>query len=178
MPRLSPLHNLNILARSQKGISVVQIIIIIALIVTGLNVYAYFNPGLELSRYSVLYFLRAYNDNNRKEDLNKIKVAVIKYYDEKGELPADIGWCSRIVSILHPDAKDALNPYFTSSGIPEDPSFRGTHQDYFYRREDRDTFILLARFENLPPDSEKYNYSGCFDWPGKDVYNYKIEVSL
>ncbi|MEX0621598.1 MAG: hypothetical protein WD187_01190 [Candidatus Woykebacteria bacterium] len=162
------------LLKSAKGISFISVIIIFAVIFAGLNAYAYFNPEFQLNKLSFVYYLREFNDNQRKDDLNKIAAAVEKYYDENGEYPAKDGWCGRVLSVLHPEVKDAISGYFSGEGIPQDPSFRGTGEDYFYRRQDRKTFILLAKLENPPFGSPTYNYSGCYDWPGNDLFNYRV----
>jgi hypothetical protein len=163
--------------RSSKGISLITIIIIAALVVAAVNLYAYVNPDFQLSRLSFVYILRSYNDKTRKADLEKIRQAVEQYYDENGEYPAKDDWCGRIVYVMHAEVNDALAPYFGESGIPQDPSFRGTHKDYFYRREDRNEFVLLAVFENLPADSPTYDYEDCYDWPGDGVFNYRVTGS-
>lgn len=162
--------------KSAKGLSLISIIIFAALVFAGLNAYSYFDPDFTLNKVSVVYWLREFNDRQRKADLEKIQAAVDRYYDENGEYPAFDGWCGRIVTVLHPDAKNAINPYF-EQGIPQDPSFRGTHKDYFYAREDRRTYVLMAVLENVPADTPTYNYTGCFDWPGNGVYNYQITSS-
>lgn len=163
---------------SQSGISIVGIIIILSLLALAYNAYAYFNPDTMLSRYSMMYFLNQYYDNQREKDLEKIKVVLVDYFNKNSELPAKDGWCGRMVSILHPEVMNEISPYFGSGGIPQDPSRRGTHIDYFYKKVDRDTFVILAKMDNLPSSSEKYNYSGCYDWPGDDIYNYKVEVDI
>ena len=165
------------LIRSSKGISIISIIIIAAVLVAGLNAYAYFNPDFQFRKYSIVYVINIFGDKQRKADLEEIKVAVEKYYDENGEYPTRDGWCGRIISVLHPDAKDAIIGYFGTDGIPQDPLHRGTGQDYFYYREDRNTFVLLAKLENLPAGSPTYNYEGCFDWPGDGVFNYQVSGS-
>src|SRR3990167_222172 len=149
------------LLKSSKGISLISIIILLAVAVAGLNAYAYFNPDFALSRFSVVYLLRSFNDKQRTADLEKIRVAIEKYYDENNEYPANDGWCGRIVTVLHPEVKDAINTYFGQSGIPQDPSYPGTSKDYFYRREDRNSFVLMAVLENSSPSSTISNYSDC-----------------
>ena len=160
--------------KSQKGISIITIIILAAVVFAGMNAYAYFNPDFQFRKYSIVYLLGNYYDDIRKSDLAEIQIAVEKYKDENGEYPTFDGWCGRIISVLHPDAKDAISPYFGEGGIPEDPSHRGTGQDYFYRREDRNNYVLLTTLDNLPTDSPTFNYDGCFDWPGDGIYNYQI----
>jgi hypothetical protein len=99
---------------------------------------------------------------------------VEKYYDEFGEYPARDDYCGRIVSALHPETKNHINRYFENKAIPQDPSFRGTHKDYFYRREEKDVYVLMAVFENPPADAQHFNFTGCYDWPGDNIYNYQI----
>ncbi len=171
------IYPLTKLINSTKGISILTLIIIIAFVFAGFNAYAYFNPEFSLRNYSLLRFLGSYNDKNRINDLRNIQMSVERYYDENGEYPAIDGWCSRIVSILHPEAKDAIKDYFDLGGIPQDPAFRGTGKDYFYRREDRNTYVLMAVLENPAVGSKTYNYEKCHDWPGDDVYNYRLEGS-
>jgi len=175
--RLSLLTPLKPLIKSSKGISIITIIIIAAIVVAALNAYAYFNPDFQLSRFSIVYLIRAHDDNQRKADLARIQKAIENYYDDNGQYPAADGWCGRIVTVMYPDVKDALSDYFKETGIPQDPSFRGTGKDYFYRREDRNSYVLLAVLENPPAGSPTYNYEGCHDWPGAGVYNYRLTGS-
>ncbi|OGY22241.1 MAG: hypothetical protein A2113_03110 [Candidatus Woykebacteria bacterium GWA1_44_8] len=170
---LTPLH----LLRSSRGISIITLIILAAAIVAAFNAYAYFNPKFQLSKYSVVYLIHAQRDNQRKADLEKIKAAVEKYYDDNGQYPARDGWCGRIYSVFNPEVKDALSDYFAGGAIPRDPGFRETDRDYFYRRENTRTYVLMAALENLPADSPTYSYSGCHNWPGDDVYNYRLLIS-
>jgi len=165
------------LIHSNKGISILTLIIIAAFIFAGFNAYAYFNPEFSLRNYSLLRFLGSYNDKTRIKDLQNIQITVERYYDDNGEYPASDGWCGRIVSVLYPEAKDALQGYFNAGGIHQDPAFRGTSKDYFYRREDRNTYVLMAVLENPPVGSKTYSYEKCHDWPGDDVYNYRLEGS-
>jgi len=162
--------------KSSKGLSLVTLIIIAAFIFGAFNAYAYFNPDFELSRFSVVRFLRASYDTQRMKDLDKIREAVEAYRDDNDEYPAQDGWCGRIISLLNPEVKDALLPYFDQRGIPQDPAFSGTNKDYFYRREDEDSFVLMAVLENAPEGTQAFNYQGCYDWPGDGVYNYRILV--
>jgi hypothetical protein len=162
------------LLKPSKGVSIISIIIFGAILVAALNAYAYFNPDFPLSKYSVNYFLTSYNDRVRKADLEKIRVAIEKYYDDNDEYPGYNGWCGRIVSLMQPEVKDSINAYFPSKAIPQDPSFRGTNKDYFYLREDKDVYVLMGVFENPSSSVEYYNYEDCHDWPGDDVYNYQI----
>ena len=148
-----------------------------AFLVAALNVYAYFNPDFQLSRYSVVHLVRAYKDKQKKADLEKIKDALEAYYDENSQYPGYDGWCGRIFAMLNPDVKDAISPYFENGDIPQDPSFKGTEKDYFYRREDRRHYVLLVVLESEPADSETYNYEGCHDWPGDNIYNYRVTSS-
>ena len=159
--------------KSQRGISVVTVIIIAAFIYAGLTVYAYNEPTFNLSRYTPIYFLKNFNDENRKKDLQRIAAALDAYQSEKRELPGAIGFCGRIFSVLHPVVKSAISPYFPD-GIPQDPTDRGTHKDYFYRKHDRDSYILMAVLENPPENSPAFNFEGCHDWPGDNIYNYVI----
>jgi hypothetical protein len=167
-------HHPSTLLGSSKGISIIGILILVAVIVAALNIYAYFNPDFELSKYSFVRFMRSRADEQRKEDLAKIKEAVDTYYAETGEYPAPEGWCGRIVTVLHPEVKNAIGDYFEKGGIPQDSSFQGTHKDYLYNHVDRDTYILLAVLENQPEGSPTYDFVGCHDWPGDGIYNYRV----
>jgi len=158
--------------RNQQGIGIISIIIILAFIYAGLTVYAYFNPSFDFKKYTPVYFLSGYRDDTRKADLEKIADALDVYYQENRNLPGTEDFCGRIVTVVNPEAKDALGPYFTD-GIPQDPENGGTNKDYFYLREDKDTYVLLAALDS-PPSSETYNYEGCHDWPGDGFYNYKV----
>ena len=156
----------------QRGFSVISVIIIAAFAYASLTAYSFYNPSFNLSRYTPVYFLGNFNDEQRKEDLNKIAVALDGYFEENRDLPGSKESCGRIFSILNPEVKNALSPYFPN-GIPQDPATAGTHTDYFYRKVDRDTYILMAVLEN-PKTSETFAFEGCHDWPGDGVYNYLI----
>jgi len=162
------------LIRSSKGISLITIIILVAFLFAGLNAYAYFNPEFTLSKYTIPHLLGSFNDDKRKAELEKIQAVVEKFYDDNGEYPGRDGWCGRIITVLHPEVKDDISGYFDKNGIPQDPAFAGTSKDYFYYREDRNSYVLMAVLENPPPGSKTYNYEGCHDWPGEGVYNYQI----
>ncbi len=159
--------------KSQRGISVVALIIIIAFVYAGLTAYSYFEPSFQLSRYTPVYFLGNLNDEARKKDLQKIATALDAYQRENRDLPGSVDFCGRIFSVTNPDVKNVLNVYF-ETGIPQDPSERGTHKDYFYRRQDKDTYILMAVLENPEENSLTFNFEGCHDWPGDNIYNYTI----
>lgn len=159
--------------KSQRGISVVTVIIIVAFIYAGLTVYSFYEPSFELSRYTPIYFLKDLNDETRKKDLQKIADALDQYQKENNDLPGANEFCGRIFSVLHPVVKSAISPYFPD-GIPQDPTDRGTHKDYFYRKHDRDSYILMAVLENPPENSPAFNFEGCHDWPGDNIYNYVI----
>ncbi len=103
------------LLKSSKGISIITIIIFAAVLVAALNAYAYFNPDFPLSQYTVNYFLGSYNDKVRKADMEKLRVAVEKYYDDFGEYPARDGFCGRIIAVLYPDAKNSIKTGLASS---------------------------------------------------------------
>jgi hypothetical protein len=160
--------------QSESGISLVSIIIFLAFLVAALNVYAYFNPDFQLSRYTFVYLLNERNEEERRTELAQIQEAVEAYYDENGEYPARDAWCGRIVTVLNPDVKDAIKVYFPDEDIPADPAFAGTHKDYFYRRENKKSYVLLAVLQNPSENEATFNYQGCYDWPGNDVYNYQI----
>jgi len=159
--------------KSQRGISIVAVIIIVAFIYAGLTAYSFYEPSFELSRYTPAYFLKNRNDETRKKDLQKIASALDQHYKENNELPGKIGFCGRIFTVLYPDVKGVLGLYFPD-GIPQDPSNRGSHTDYFYRKQDRDSYILMAVLENPPENSPAFNFEGCHDWPGDNIYNYVI----
>jgi hypothetical protein len=161
------------IVNNNKGIGLISIIILIAFAYAGLTAYSYYNADFNLGKYTPMYFLRNANDQNRKKDLEEIAKALDSYYDENRNLPGQVGFCGRILTVLYPTAKNALSPYFPT-GIPQDPTEAGTHRDYFYRHEDSDTYVLMAVLELPPADSSTENYEGCHDWPGDDVYNYMI----
>lgn len=160
--------------KSSKGISLISILILAAVTYAGLSAYAYFNPDFQLNKITPIFFLREYRDNQRKDHLTQISQAVEQYYGQNGEYPTFNEWCGRIVSITYPDVKNEISGYFENEAIPQDPSFRGSGQDYFYRREDRNNYVLLAKLENLPSTSPTFNYEGCHDWPGDGIFNYQV----
>lgn len=162
---------------NQKGLSAVTVIIFVAVVFAALNAYAYFNPDFSLSKYSPLNYFRIKQDDKRIADLKALEAAVIKYYDENNQMPARDGWCGRISGVLHPEFRKDIENYFPNAEPPQDPLRGGSPKDYFYYRVDRTTYILMAvldiqREQGL--DTSKYNFSGCHDWPGDNVYNYQI----
>jgi len=164
------------LLRSSRGISIITILILLAFVVAAFNAYAYFNPKFELSRYSIVYLLHAGRDKQRVADLKKIQGALEEYYNDHGTYPATDGWCGPIYSAMNPEVEEALTTYL-GSNVPRDPGFREAEQDYFYRRENSQSYVLMAVLENPPAGSPTYSYSGCHNWPGDGVYNYRLEVS-
>ena len=160
---------------AQKGIGLVSLIILLAIVFALLNVYAYYNPKFSLARYSPLNFLKAGRDSIRTKDLDKLEKAVVAYYNDKNQMPASDGWCGRISGILHPEFAVEIKPYLENSEIPHDPLYGSTDRDYFYYRVDKSHFILMAALE-LPKSETagKYNYVKCFDWPGDNIYNYQL----
>jgi hypothetical protein len=159
---------------SEKGFSIINSLLALAFLAAAFNLYSYFNPHFTLSKYSIVAFLSDYSNQVRKDDLKAISQSLQKYYRDHGSYPANIGWCGRIVQVLNPEAKDALSPYFKDSAIPQDPRYPGTNKDYFYAHEERDTYVLLATLEALPAGSPTYHYDDCIDWPGDNVFNYKV----
>ncbi len=162
--------------QNQQGIGIIGIIILLALIYAAVTVYSYFNPDFSVARYTPTVLIRNLDDERRKSDLVKIANALDNYYDKNSQLPGSVGYCGRIVSILNPEAMNALSPYFPG-GIPQDPRQKGTHEDYFYRYEDTNTYILMAVLSSPPAGARAYNFSGCHDWPGDNIYNYAVTNS-
>lgn len=160
-----------------RGFGAVSLILIIALVIAALNAYAYFNPNFSLARYSPFNYFRIKQDDIRVRDLTAIQKEIEQYYNDNNQVPANDGWCGRISGVLHPELKESLIPYSGRDGLPSDPLRGGTEKDYFYYRVDRTHYVLMAdleipRNQNLAP--EKYNFTGCHDWPGDGVYNYRI----
>jgi hypothetical protein len=167
--------------QNQQGIGIVGLIIFLALVFAVLNLYAYFNPNFSLSKYSPVNYLKNQRDEQRRKDLESLQVAVQKYYEEHGnKYPGSPGGCGRIVAVLHSQVLDSLTPYFPPNDFPQDPSFQGTNKDYFYARTETG-YVLMASLETAPeiPEEEKssYNFKSCYDWPGDDVYNYRLDNS-
>lgn len=165
----------------QKGIGIVGIIIFLAFLFAILNLYAYFNPNFSLARYSPINYLRTQRDDQRKADLAKLQEGVKKYYEEHGnKYPGTESSCGRIVAILHSQVLDQLKPYFPPNQLPQDPSFGGTNKDYFYAKTETG-YVLMAVLEVPPVISEeeksRFNFKGCYDWPGDNVYNYRVDNS-
>ncbi|HSX58523.1 MAG TPA: hypothetical protein VLE47_04640 [Candidatus Saccharimonadales bacterium] len=165
------------LSPSEKGFGVVSFILIVALVIAVLNAYAYFNPNFSLARYSPLNYFRIKQDDIRVRDLSTIQKAIEQYYDANNQVPTNDGWCGRVSGVLHPELREALVAYLGRDGLPSDPLRGSTEKDYFYYRVDRTHYVLMAdleipRNQGLAP--EKYNFTGCHDWPGDGVYNYRI----
>ncbi len=162
---------------SQKGFGIVSLILLAALVVAVLSAYAYFNPSFSLAKYSPLNYFRVKQDEIRIRDLKALEKAVGQYYDDNNEMPASNNWCGRISGVIHPEFATAMDKYFGRGGLPSDPSHGGTEKDYFYYKIDRSHYILMADLE-IPRDqglsAEKYNFNGCHDWPGDNVYNYQL----
>ena len=160
--------------KSSKGVSVISLIIIAAAVVGALNAYTFYNPDFQLNKYSFVTLLRSRSDQQRIADLEDIRTALELYYEDKGDYPARDGFCGRIHTILNSAVRNAILPYFPDEGIPQDPAFRGTNKDYFYKKVDRNVYILMAVLENVPDGTTTYSFRGCHDWPGDGVYNYRI----
>jgi len=168
--------------QKQKGLSLLSILIYAAFIFAALNVYAYFNPSFSLSKYSPVFFVKNKKDETRKADLGRLQDALERYYEENGnKYPGVKGSCGRIVSVLHSQVDDDLRPYFSTNQFPGDPSFGGTNKDYFFTKlkGSGERYVLMAVLE-VPPEiseeeKENYNFGSCYDWPGDDVYNYRVD---
>jgi len=163
------------LLSNQKGFGIISLIILIAVLFAFFNVYAYFNPSFSLSRYSPLNYLKAQRDEKRIADLKKLENALLSYFEENKSLPTADGWCGRYSTVLHPEFVSAIKPYFNNEELPHDPLYPNTNKDYFYYRVDKRHYILLAALELPKEDTKgKYNYQNCHDWPGDDIYNYRL----
>ncbi|MDP2671386.1 MAG: hypothetical protein Q8P13_02880 [bacterium] len=166
--------------QKEKGLGLIGIIILLALIFAALNVYSYYNPSFSLSKYSLFNFIRAKKDETRKNDLKRLQEALQRYYDKNGNTyPGTIGVCGRIVSVLHSEVITVLKPYFPENEFPADPSFSGTYKDYFYTKLPNEGYALMAVLE-IPPtiaadEKDRYNFVRCYDWPGNGVYNYRLD---
>lgn len=159
----------------QKGVGLVSLIVLLAVVFALLNVYAYYNPGFSLARYSPLNFLKAKNDEKRVADLKKLEKAVLAYFEANNALPASDGWCGRYAAVLHPEFAIQIKPFLEKQELPHDPLYANTDKDYFYYRVDKNHYILMAVLELPKEDTKgKYNYERCHDWPGDDVYNYRL----
>ncbi len=162
---------------SEKGISTLSVIVFAAVVVAVLTGYSYYNPRFTLSKYSPLNYFRIKQDDKRIEDLKSLETAVLKFYDENNGMPANEGFCGRISGVLHPEFRDDVKLYFDSGDVPQDPLRANSEKDYFYYRVDRSHYVLMAALE-IPRDqgftSDKYNFTGCHDWPGNGVYNYQV----
>ena len=119
------------LITNQRGVGIISIIIVLAFVYGGLTAYAYFYPSFDLAKYTPVNYLSNFRDDERKEELEKIAFALDSYYTEERNLPGSQGFCGRIGTVLYPQAKNALSPYFPD-GIPQDPIHGGTDKDYFY----------------------------------------------
>lgn len=160
---------------SQRGFGIISLIILLALIFAALNVYAYYNPKFNLAKYSPLNYIRTQRDNERIAELKKLEVALIKYYEDTNQLPASDGWCGRINSVLHPEFAAAVKPYLKDNTLPNDPSPANINHDYFYYRVNKRNYVLQTVLE-LPKEGNKgLNVKNCHDWPGNDIYNYRLD---
>jgi len=90
-------------------------------------------------------------------------------------MPTADGWCGRFSTLLHPEFAIAVKPYLERQDLLYDPLYPNTNRDYFYYRVDKRTYILMAALE-VPKENTKgkYNYERCHDWPGDDIYNYRM----
>lgn len=159
----------------QKGFGVISLIILLALIFAVLNAYAYYNPAFSLAKYSPLNYFRLKLDEERAKDLGLLEKAISAYYEEHNVLPASDDWCGRISGVLHPEFGLAIQGYFPNNDFPNDPAHGNSNKDYFYYRVDRSHYVLMAVFDIPKKDpSVQYNFSGCHDWPGDDIYNYQV----
>lgn len=149
--------------------------ILLAIVFAVANAYAYYNPSFSLAKYSPLNYFRLKLDEQRIRDLKTLEKAVLSYYEDHSQVPAGDGWCGRISGLLHPEFSIAVRDYLPDKELVHDPSHSGEYSDYFYYRVDRDHYILMAALDVPTVDTTgKYNYTGCHDWPGNDVYNYQL----
>lgn len=168
----------------QKGFGLISLIILVAVIFALLNVYAYYNPSFSLSKYSPLNFLKAEHDKQRVKDLQTLQTGIENYYNDKNTMPGSS--CGRISGVLHPgfisDIESYL-PHFTnnSNNVPSDPIYGNSDHDYFYYRYDNSHYLLMAVMELSSDGNGGLNGIGntlfshsCHDWPGNDIYNYKL----
>lgn len=160
---------------NQRGLGVIGIIIFLAILFAVFNIYAYYNPSFSLSRYSPLNYLKAKRDEGRINDLKKLEKAVLSYYEENNAMPTSDGWCGRYAGVLHPEFSLQIKPYLEKEELPHDPLYSNTDRDYFFYRVDKRHYVLMAALELPKEDTKgKYNYERCHDWPGDDIYNYRI----
>lgn len=159
----------------QQGFGLISLIILLAVIFAALNVYSYYNPKFSLAKYSPLNYLRAKRDEVRVKDLKTLEKAIIAYYNDKGEVPATDSWCGRINSVLHPEVDDQIRPYINTTSLPHDPSPNEYDQDYFYYRQDKRHYVLMAVLELPKNGNQGLNIKGCHDWPGDNVYNFRLD---
>ena len=115
-------------------------------------------------------------DARRKTDLEAIRSALELYKNDNGVYPpprADgtpwTGWCTYIYNSTYPQVKDALVNGGYLSEVPQDPVYRGTNQDYFYRMVTTQSYLLVANMEVATGQS--YDYTSC---TGGSVYNYEL----
>ena len=159
----------------QRGIGLISIIILIAIVFALLSVYSYYNPTFSLAKYSPLNFFRMKLDEKRMSDLESLQKAVLAYYEDNNQMPAADGWCGRITGVMHPEFTQAVEKYLPKQEVPKDPTHSGNFSDYFYYRVDKNHYILMAALDVPKVDTKgKYNYLKCHDWPGDDVYNFQL----
>ncbi|OGY29574.1 MAG: hypothetical protein A3F35_02750 [Candidatus Woykebacteria bacterium RIFCSPHIGHO2_12_FULL_45_10] len=168
--------------QKQAGFGLIGLLVFAAVVFALVNLYSYFNPNFSLAKYSPVNYFKQKRDETRKADLKRLQGALESYYEEHGNhYPAGVGFCGRISNVLNSEVVTALTPYFPPNKFPEDPGYKGTGKDYFYAKLDHESYALMAVLE-LPPrispdQQELYNFKGCHDWPGDDVFNYRLDTS-
>jgi len=157
---------------SSKGFTLLELLIVIAVIaVLSAVTVIVLNPAEQL---------RKARDARRRTDLGMLERVVERYILDYGQSPPlnnPGGWCTEINNPCHPDVKDALSIYIAP--MPRDPSFAGTAQDYFYRKDSSAGYTLAAELENS--DENSFCEGGCNDAPVcantvNTCFDYVIQV--
>lgn len=147
--------------KRSTGFTIVELLIVIVVvgILAAITVVAY-NTVQSRAR-----------DNVRKADIANLAKGIEQYYAVNGHYPMSSGWCTQYSGASYIAAFTAeLEPYMKN--IPLDPTYKQTHQDYFYRNFNDQSYYLYAELEG--EDRADDGFSGCTRTGGIDnEYDYR-----
>jgi prepilin-type N-terminal cleavage/methylation domain-containing protein len=150
----------NILGRKQTGLTLIEWLVVIAIIaILIIIVFAHINPLRERDRAS---------DSRRKSDLDRIRIAMEDYYGDHDCYPA-LGPDG--LFLCGGDTPDDFHPYLST--VPCDPD---TGRGYFYHPEDTDCPSYYRMYTNLRWDQDPViSQVGCSAGCGPEgSYNYGV----
>ena len=134
----------------KNGFTLIELLVVISIIAV-------------LSTIGIVIFFKATEkarDNIRKEDLNKLSLALEIYAQKNGSYIVQDKYCSSSSTFY-----TAITSYMSDQVVPKDPK---TGNNYCYMSATGATYTLCATLENNS-DSEK-TLNGC----GDSKFNYQV----